>query len=77
MYKPGFGGRLLFSLRRCRFFSTSTRTGLRSAFHGRCCGSTTLVDRCVIRDTISSMVGAGLRLLSAGSPTVSQSSPSP
>jgi hypothetical protein len=41
------------------------------------CGSTTLVVRCVIRDTSSSMVGAGLRFLSVGSPTVSQSSPSP
>jgi hypothetical protein len=41
------------------------------------CGSTTPVDRCVIRDTSSSTVGAGLRLLSAGPPTVSQSSPSP
>jgi hypothetical protein len=40
-------------------------------------GSTTLVDRCVIRDTSSSTVGAGLRLLLAGSPTVSQSFPSP
>jgi hypothetical protein len=41
------------------------------------CGLTTLVDRCVIRATSSSMVGAGLRLLSAGPPTMSQSSPSP
>jgi hypothetical protein len=32
--------------------------------------STTLVDRCVIRDTSSSTVGAGLWFLSAGSPTV-------
>jgi hypothetical protein len=43
---------------------------------GTCCW-TTLVVRCVIRDTSSSTVGAGLRLLSVGSPTVSQSSPSP
>jgi hypothetical protein len=35
------------------------------------CGSTTLVDRFVIRNTSSSTVGAGLRLLSASSPTVS------
>jgi hypothetical protein len=41
------------------------------------CGSTTLVDRYVIRDTSSSTVGAGLRLLLAGPPTVSQTSPSP
>jgi hypothetical protein len=41
------------------------------------CGSATLVVRCVICDTSSSTVGAGLRLLSVGSPTVSQSSPSP
>jgi hypothetical protein len=41
------------------------------------CGSTTLIDRCVICDTSSSTVGAGLRLLSTGLPTVSQSSPSP
>jgi hypothetical protein len=41
------------------------------------CSSTTLVDCCVICDTSFSTVGAGLRLLSAGSPTVSQSSPSP
>jgi hypothetical protein len=40
-------------------------------------GSTTLVISCVICDTSSSTVGAGLRLLSAGSPTVSKSSPSP
>jgi hypothetical protein len=41
------------------------------------CSSTTLVIYCVICDTSSSTVGAGLRLLSVGSPTVSQSSPSP
>jgi hypothetical protein len=41
------------------------------------CGLTTLVIRCVICDTSSSTVGAGLRLLSVGLPTVSQSSPSP
>jgi hypothetical protein len=41
------------------------------------CGSTTVVDRCVNRDTSSSTVGAGLRLLSVGSPTVSQSPSSP
>jgi hypothetical protein len=41
------------------------------------CGSTTLVVCCVICNTSSSTVGAGLRLLSVGSPTVSQSSPSP
>jgi hypothetical protein len=41
------------------------------------CGSETLVAGCVIRDTSSSTVGAGLRLLSVGLPTVSQSSPSP
>jgi hypothetical protein len=41
------------------------------------CGSATLVVCCVICDTSSSTVGAGLRLLSIGSPTVSQSSPSP
>jgi hypothetical protein len=41
------------------------------------CGSATLVACCVIRDTSSSTVGAGLRLLSVGSPTMSQSSPSP
>jgi hypothetical protein len=41
------------------------------------CGSTSVVDRCVNRDTSSSTVGAGLRLLSAGSPTVSQSPSSP
>jgi hypothetical protein len=35
------------------------------------CGSTTVVDRCVNCDTSSSTVGAGLWLLSAGSPTVS------
>jgi hypothetical protein len=40
-------------------------------------GSTTLVVCCVICDTSSSKVGAGLRLLSVSSPTVSQSSPSP
>jgi hypothetical protein len=40
-------------------------------------GSTTVVDRCVNCDTSSSTVGAGLRLLSAGSPIVSQSSSSP
>jgi hypothetical protein len=38
------------------------------------CGSTSVVDRC---DTSSSTAGAGLRLLSAGSPTVSQSPSSP
>jgi hypothetical protein len=43
---------------------------------GTCC-STTLVVGCVIHDTSSSTVGAGLRLPSVGSPTVSQSSPSP
>jgi hypothetical protein len=43
---------------------------------GTCC-STTLVVCCVICDTSSSTVGAGLRLLSVGSPTVSHSSPSP
>jgi hypothetical protein len=41
------------------------------------CSSTTLVVRCVICDTSFSTVGVGLRLLSVGSPTVSQSSPSP
>jgi hypothetical protein len=41
------------------------------------CGSTALVVRCVICDTSSSTVGAGLRLLSVSSPTVSQLSPSP
>jgi hypothetical protein len=41
------------------------------------CGSTTVVDRCVNCDMSSSTVGAGLRLLSAGSPTVSQSPSSP
>jgi hypothetical protein len=41
------------------------------------CSSITLVVRCVIRDTSSSTVGAGMQLLSVGSPTVSQSSPSP
>jgi hypothetical protein len=40
-------------------------------------GSATLVVRCVICDTSPSTVGAGLRLLSVGSPTVPQSSPSP
>jgi hypothetical protein len=40
------------------------------------CGSTT-VDHCVNCDTSSYMVGAGLRFLSAGSPTVSQSPSSP
>jgi hypothetical protein len=35
------------------------------------CGLTTVVDRCVNCDTSSSMVGAGLRLVLAGSPTVS------
>jgi hypothetical protein len=40
-------------------------------------GSTTLAVRCVSCDTRSSTVGAGLRLLSVGLPTVSQSSPSP
>jgi hypothetical protein len=44
---------------------------------GNACGSTTLVDCYVICATSSSTVGAGLRLLSAGPPTVSQSSPSP
>jgi hypothetical protein len=39
------------------------------------CGSTTLLVCCVICDTSSSTVGAGLRLLSVGSPSVSQSSP--
>jgi hypothetical protein len=39
--------------------------------------STILVVRCVICGTSSSTVGAGLWLLSAGSPTVSQLSPSP
>jgi hypothetical protein len=41
------------------------------------CGSAVLVVCCVICDTSSSMVGAGLWLLSVGSTTVSQSSPSP
>jgi hypothetical protein len=41
------------------------------------CGSTTIVDRCVNYDMRFSMVGAGLRLLSAGSPTVSHSPSSP
>jgi hypothetical protein len=41
------------------------------------CGSTTVVDRCVNSDTSSSTVGAGLRLLSVGSPTVSESPSSP
>jgi hypothetical protein len=41
------------------------------------CGSTTLVVRYVICDTSSSTVGGGLRPLSVGPPTVSQSSPSP
>jgi hypothetical protein len=40
-------------------------------------GSTTVVDRCVNCDKSSSTVGAGLWLLSAGSPTVSRSPPSP
>jgi hypothetical protein len=35
------------------------------------CGSATLVVLCVICDTSSSTVGAGLRLLSVGSPTMS------
>jgi hypothetical protein len=39
------------------------------------CGLTTLVVQCIICDTSSSTVGAGLRLLSVGLPTVSQSSP--
>jgi hypothetical protein len=39
--------------------------------------SATLVACCVMRDRSSSTVGAGLQLLSVGSPTVSQSSPSP
>jgi hypothetical protein len=38
---------------------------------------TTLVVCCVSCATSSSTVGAGLRLLSVGSPTVSQTSPSP
>jgi hypothetical protein len=41
------------------------------------CGSAVLVVYCAICGTGSSMVGAGLRLLSIGSPTVSQSSSSP
>jgi hypothetical protein len=41
------------------------------------CSSATLVVCCVICDTSSSTVGAGLWLLSVGSATVSQSSPSP
>jgi hypothetical protein len=38
-------------------------------------GSATLVVCCVICDTSSSMVGAELRLLSVGSPTVLSPSP--
>jgi hypothetical protein len=41
------------------------------------CGSAVPVVYCAICGTVSSMVGAGLRLLSVGSPTVSQSSSSP
>jgi hypothetical protein len=67
VYKPGFGGRHFLSLSRYWFFGTSSRARV----------STILVVCCVICDTGSSTVGAGLRLLSAGSPTVSQSSPSP
>jgi hypothetical protein len=36
VYKPGFGGCLLFSLSRCWFFSTSSRAWFRPALHGRC-----------------------------------------
>jgi hypothetical protein len=35
VYKPGFGGRLLFSLSRCRFFSTNSCARFRPALHGR------------------------------------------
>jgi hypothetical protein len=35
VYKPGFGGRLFFSLSRYRFFSTSSHARFRSALHVR------------------------------------------
>jgi hypothetical protein len=70
--KLGFGGRLFFSLS-CQWLFSSRVCGqfrpafddrrLRLDFCSRFC--------CVNCDTSSSMVGAGLRLLSAGSPTVS------
>jgi hypothetical protein len=78
IYKPGFGGHLFFSLSRYWFFGISSRSQFWPAFSmAGACGSTTLVVRCVICDTSSSTVGAGLRLLSVGSPTIAQSSPSP
>jgi hypothetical protein len=77
VYKPGFGGRLFFSLT-----TTGSSTPVVALSSGLLsmagtCGSTTLVVRRVICDTSSSTVGAGLRLLSVGSPTAHQSSPSP
>jgi hypothetical protein len=76
VYKPGFGGCLSFSLSRYWFFGTSSRTRFWPPLYDRRLRLDNS-SRPVICDTSSSTVGAGLRLLSAGLPTVSQSSPSP
>jgi hypothetical protein len=36
IYKPGFGGRLLFSLNHCRLFNISSRARLRLVLRGWC-----------------------------------------
>jgi hypothetical protein len=75
--EPGFRGRLFFNLSHYWIFGPVVALGSGLLSTAGACGSTTLVIRCVICDTSSSTVGAGLRLLSVASPTVSQSSPSP
>jgi hypothetical protein len=77
VYKPGFGGRFFFNLSCYWFFDSSSHAGFWPALHGRrwrLDNSSRPLCHC---DTSSSTVGAGLRLISTGSPRVSQSSPSP
>jgi hypothetical protein len=75
--EPCFRRRLLFNLRCCWFFGPSSRARFWPALHGRHLRLDNSSRPCVICNTSSSTVGAGLRLLSVSSPTMSQSSPSP
>jgi hypothetical protein len=75
--EPGFRGCLFFNLSCYWFFGPVVALGSGLLYMADTCCSTTVVVYCVSCATSSSMVGAGLRLLSVSSPTVSQSSASP
>jgi hypothetical protein len=74
--EPGFCGCLIFSLGCYWFSGSSSRARLWPAFFCRHLRPAVLVICCAICGTGSSTVGARLRLLSVGSPTVSKSSSS-